>query len=65
MECCVGVSAETVLQIVKFYTVVRRILKLMFRTVVLRRWTTKKTKDYSSKHQFENSFHYGVKLISS
>ena len=28
MECCVSVSTETVLQIVKFYTVVKRILKL-------------------------------------
>ena len=37
MECCVGVSTETVLQIVKFYTVVKIILKLTFWTVVLRR----------------------------
>ena len=52
MECCVGVSTEivlqiintlililmlAVLQIVKFYTVVERVLKLTFRTVVLRR----------------------------
>ena len=37
MECCVGVSTETVLQIDTFYTVVRRIFKLTFRTVVLRR----------------------------
>ena len=34
MECYVGVSRETVLQIVKFYTIVKRILKLTFRTVV-------------------------------
>ena len=36
MECC-GVSTETVLQFDKFYTVVRRIFELTFRTVVLRR----------------------------
>ena len=35
--CCVGVSIETVLQIDKLYTVVRRIFELTFRTVVLRR----------------------------
>ena len=28
MECCVGVSTETVLQIDKFYTVVRRHFEL-------------------------------------
>ena len=33
---CVGVSIETVLQIDKFYTVVRRIFELTFRTVFLR-----------------------------
>ena len=33
--CCVGVSTETVLQMDKFYTVVRRIFELTFRTVVL------------------------------
>ena len=37
MECCVGVSTETVLQKDKFYTAVKRIFKLAFRTVVLRR----------------------------
>ena len=38
MECCVGVSTETVLQIVKFYTVVKKnFKKLTFWTVVLRR----------------------------
>ena len=37
MEFCVDVSAETVLQIDTFYTVVERILELTFRTVVLRR----------------------------
>ena len=31
MECCVGVFTETVLQMDKFYTVVKRILKLTFR----------------------------------
>ena len=36
MECCVGVSTETVLQIDKFYIVVIRIFKLTFWTVVLR-----------------------------
>ena len=36
MEWCVGVSTETVLQIDKFYTVVKIILKLTFWTVVLR-----------------------------
>ena len=37
MECCVGVSTETVLQVVKFYTVVKKnFKKLTFRTVVLR-----------------------------
>ena len=34
MECCVGVSTETVLQMDKFYAVVRRIFELTFRTVV-------------------------------
>ena len=37
MECCIDVSTETVLQIDKFYTVVRRIFEVTFRTVVLRR----------------------------
>ena len=38
MECCIGVSTETVLQVVKFYTVVKKNYKrLTFRTVVLRR----------------------------
>ena len=40
MECCVGVSTETVLQIDKFYTVLRsekNQFKLAFRTAVLRR----------------------------
>ena len=27
MECCVGVSTETVLQVVKFYTVVKKNFK--------------------------------------
>ena len=36
MECCVRVSKETVLQIDKFYTVVKIIFKLTFRTVVRR-----------------------------
>ena len=36
-ECCVGVSTGTVLQIVKFYIVVKRILKLTFRTINLHR----------------------------
>ena len=36
MECCVGVSTETVLQAVKFYTVVKKnFKKLTFRTVVI------------------------------
>ena len=34
MECCVGVSTETDLQIDKFYTVVKGILELVFQTVV-------------------------------
>ena len=40
MECCVGVSIETVLQVVKFYTVdvlKKNFKKLTFRTLVLRR----------------------------
>ena len=37
MECCVGVFIETVLQVVKFYTVVNDFKKLTFRTVVIRR----------------------------
>ena len=36
MECCIGVSTETFLQMAKFYTVVKRIFKLTFRTVLLR-----------------------------
>ena len=39
MECCGSVSIETVLQVVKFYTVVnwkKKFKKLTFRTVVLR-----------------------------
>ena len=37
MECWVGGSTETVLQVVKFYTVVKNnFKKLTFRTVVLR-----------------------------
>ena len=60
MECCVGVYTEIVLQIDKFYTVVKRISKLTFRTVV--RWS-EKDKNYSPKRQFKNSFHYSVKLI--
>ena len=39
MECCVGVSTETVLQIDKFYTVMKIVYELKFRTVV-----TKNTK---------------------
>ena len=44
MECCIGASTETVLQIVKCYTVVKRILKLTFQTVC-----SPLTKDYSLK----------------
>ena len=60
MECCIGVSTETVLQMDKFYTVVKRIFKLTFQTVVLRQ---RESKDYTPKRQFKNSFHYGVELI--
>ena len=56
MECCIGVSTETVLQIVKFYPVVKRVFKLTFPGVT-------PTKDYSPKRQFKSSFHYGVELI--
>ena len=36
MECCIGVSTETVLQVVQFYTVVKKNFKnLTFQTVVL------------------------------
>ena len=49
MEYCIGVSTETVLQIVKLYTVVKRISKLMFWTVVLHRCWFTPTKDYSPK----------------
>ena len=49
MECCVGVSTETVLQIDKFYIVVRRILKLTFWTVVGRRTTVRTNYSYSNK----------------
>ena len=36
MECCINVSTETILQlIVTFYTIMKRILKLTFQTVVL------------------------------
>lgn len=35
MECCVGVSRETVLQIDKFYAVVTRIFELTFWNVAL------------------------------
>ena len=52
MECYVGVSTEAVLQIDKFYTVVRIIFKPTFRTVVLRQSELKK--DYSPKSQFKN-----------
>ena len=38
MKCCIGVSSETVLQVVKFYSVVKKNLKkLTFRTVFLHR----------------------------
>ena len=46
--------AETVLQIVKFYTIVKKIFKQTFRTAVL----VRVTKDYRTKRQFKNSFHY-------
>ena len=36
MECCVGVSTETIFQMFKFYIVVKRIFNLTFWTVVLR-----------------------------
>ena len=52
MECCVRVATETVLQIDKSYTIVKRILKLTFRTEVLRRSEKAPTKDYSPKRQF-------------
>ena len=66
MEYCVGVSTETVLQMVTFYTLKKITLKLTFRTIVLRRSECQKkpftrTKDYSPKRQFSNSFHHGVK----
>ena len=35
MECCVGVSTETVFQMDKFYTVVKRIFKMAFWTSAL------------------------------
>ena len=60
MECCVGVSTETVLQVVKFYTVVKRNikLKLTFRTVVLRRSITVRNVSFNLKFLFL----YGVKF---
>ena len=58
MECCVVVSADTVLQIDKFYTVVRRIFELTFRTVVLRRSECDEAKGLQSKTSVRKSFSY-------
>ena len=61
MECCIGVSTETVLQIyIKFYIVVKIIFKLTFRTSTVILHSDEGL--YNLKCQFKNYFHYNVEL---
>ena len=66
MECCVGVSTETVLQIIKFYTVVKSILKLTFWTVVRKNDRSEPVSRHfnSSDHSISNFVAFGLSVIN-